>query len=576
MSLPLRSLNTGLLAVTALVLSACGEESTGPTDLPPTVPATSAFVTVSATSSRITWNSVSDATSYVLQRATGATGDNFVALTLPAGSRDTTFLDTGLEPSATYRYRVQAIRPSGPSQFSAIISGTTLAPGGARGVINANITASRTLFADTTYTLSGFIQVANGATLTIQPGTRIVGDTTTAGVGSSLFITRGARIDAQGTAANPIVFTSGRAAGSRLPGEWGGLIIIGNGIINRAAPVTLEGTGTTTNNPAQVYSGGDNNADNSGILRYVRVEFAGYATAANQELNSFTFAAVGSGTRMEYLQTLAGLDDSFEWFGGAADGRFLVSYESGDDHFDISEGFVGRLQFMIAMQTRIIQPRAAAGSPSTDPQGIENDGCAGSGCAAGENSTPLTIPVMANFTLMGVGTGNGVTLPTAGGRGAMLRRGTGGFYVNGVIARWPRAAISFRDTSTLIRQTEGNFGLSNILTADNGALFDPQVTPIVANTVRQYTVDTTANRISTVAGTATSLFTSVTEALPANGAIFDWAPPATGAAATGGLTTFTGNLLTRAGTVVTGTAYRGAADPAGTKWWQGWTAYAIN
>ena len=368
-----------------------------------------------------------------------------------------------------------------------------------------------------------------------------------------------------------------RSAGQRQAGDWGGLIIIGNGVINRSGSITIEGTGNGANNPAQTYSGGTNNADNSGILRYVRVEFAGYATATDQELNSFTLAALGSGTKLEYLQVMAGLDDSFEFFGGAADGKWLVSYEAGDDHFDLSEGYIGRLQFLIAMQTRIIPPRSAAGSPSSDPQGIENDGCGGAGCDLGQNSTPLTIPILANFTLLGVGTTNGVTLPAAGGRGAMLRRGTGGYYVNGIIARWPSSAISFRDTTTFIRRTEGNFVLSNILFAENGALFDPQTAPSgIISSTRQYTADTTANRLSTVAGTASALFTSVPSAQPSAGASLDWAPPAAGAAASGGLATFTDALLTKAGTIVSGTAYRGAADPAGVKWWQGWTTYTIN
>lgn len=567
-----RSQPAGLLAGAALALAACSsDKTTGPTDLPP---ANAAVTAPSATSARITWGKVSDATSYTVQRAPGATGGTFATIS-PAGLTDTVFVDSGLEPSAAYRYRVQATRASGASQYSAEVSVTTKAPGTAASTITANITASRTLFADTTYTLQGFIQVANGATLTIQPGTKIFGDFAT--TGSSLFITRGAKIDAQGTAANPIVFTSSRAAGSRQPGDWGGLIIIGNGLINRSGSITIEGTGNGANNPAQTYSGGTSNTDNSGILRYVRVEFAGYATATDQELNSFTIAAVGSGTRMEYLQSMSGLDDAFEWFGGAVDGKWLVSYEAGDDHFDISEGYVGRLQYLIGMQTRIIPPRSSAGSPSSDPQGIENDGCNGAGCDLGQNSTPFTIPILANFTLIGVGTSNGVTLPAAGGRGAMLRRGTGGYYVNGIIARWPSSAISFRDTTTFIRQTEGNFVLSNILFAENGALFDPQVFTLgVISATRQYAADTTVNKLSTVAGTASALFTSVPSAQPASGATFDWAPPAAGAAATGGLATFTGALQTKAGTFITGTAYRGAADPVGTKWWSGWTTYAIN
>ncbi len=561
------------LVASSLVLSACGSDGpAAPTDLPPT----SAAVTApSATTARVTWSRVSDATNYVVQRAVGASGGTFATVS-PATQTDTVLVDTGLEPSAVYRYRVQAIRASGPSQYTNEASVTTAAPGTVSGVISGNITANRTLYADTVYTLLGFIQVTNGATLTIQPGTRIRGDTAAVNVGSSLFITRGAKIDAQGTAANPIVFTSGRAARSRQPGDWGGLIIIGRGVINKTGNVTIEGTGVGTNNPAQVYSGGADNTDNSGILRYVRIEFAGFATAPNQELNSLTLAAVGSGTRIEYIQTLAGLDDSYEWFGGAVDGKYLVSYESGDDHFDMSEGYVGRLQYLIAMQTRIIPPRPNAGSPSTDPQGIENDGCDGAACPTGQASTPLTIPVVANFTLYGTGTTNGVTLPAGGGRGMLLRRGTGGFYVNGVVGRFPVAGVSFRDTTTFQRLTAGDFGLSNILFAENGNVFEPQATPIVSNTVRHYSVDTTANNLRTVAGTASALFTSVSVTQPANGATFDWAPVTGGPAASGGLATFTGTLLTRAGTFIAGTAFRGAADPAGPKWWNGWTTYAID
>src|SRR4029450_1456552 len=257
----------------------------------------------------------------------------------------------------------------------------------------------------------------NGATLTIQPGTKIMGDFAT--LGSSLFILRGAKINAVGTAANPIVFTSSRPVGQRQPGDWGGLILIGNAKINRTGTVNVEGTGTDGNavvsgkNYTVAYSGGTADDDNSGTLSYVRVEFAGYAPLQDQELNSFTFAAVGSGTRISYLQTMAGLDDSYEFFGGGLVGDHLVSYEAGDDHFDMSESFRGKLQYLIALQTTQITPRTGSGSLATDPEGIENGGCNGGGCDLGYNSTPFTIPVIANFTL--IGTGDAATSGTSGG-----------------------------------------------------------------------------------------------------------------------------------------------------------------
>lgn len=440
-----------------------------------------------------------------------------------------------------------------------------IAPGAA--VISSSITASRTLYKDTVYTLQGFVQVANGATLTIQAGTRIEGDFAT--VGSSLFITRGARISAIGTAAEPIVFTSSRPVGQRQAGDWGGLVIIGNGIINRAAPVILEGTGTGASNPSQEYSGGNNNADNSGTLRYVRVEFAGYATATDAELNSFTFAAVGSGTTFEYLESLYGLDDSFEFFGGAVDGKYFVSYESGDDHFDMSEGYKGRLQFLIGYQSAKVVVRPGAGNASNDPQGIENDGCNGTGCATGQNSSPYTTPVVANFTMVGTGTGTDVD-PTSGGYGAILRRGTGGYYVNGIIARWPKGAVGLRDsTTTKVRITDGIFDLRNVLVVESPSIFSTTSGGFVLT-------DSVTRSIVRDAGASTaSLFTTFT--MPATApASFDWAPPVGSLAASGGLTTFSGNMATAAGTVVLGTAYRGAAAPGGTKWWAGWTSYAKN
>ncbi|MBA3579069.1 MAG: hypothetical protein H0W42_03690 [Gemmatimonadaceae bacterium] len=434
-------------------------------------------------------------------------------------------------------------------------------------VISSDITTNRTLDSDTTYTLSGFIHVANGATLTIEAGTKIVGKFDVPG--SSLFILPGARINAVGTAAKPIVFTSEKSSG-RQAGDWGGLIIIGNGVINKTGTPIIEGTGNSSANPQVTYGGGTNNADNSGTLSYVRVEFAGYATAADQELNSFTFAAVGSGTQMSFLQSLYGLDDAFEWFGGAADARNLVSYESGDDHFDISEGFIGRLQFIIAFQSIVPTARPAAGGASGDPQGIENDNCDGAACSAGRNSLPRNDPLVANFTL--VGTGTGVVDATSGGIGMMLRRGTAGSYVNGIVARWPRAAISLRDAETVAQATAGTLVLKNIYVVQTGPTFQAQ-----SGSTVQGSVDLAANNIEVTGGTTTaaSVFTAL-PATPGTAADLDWSMAAGAAPRTGGTGAFTGALATKAGASVSGTSYRGAADPAGAKWWAGWTNYARN
>lgn len=553
-----RVLLASLCSIAAL--AACSDDNGGTGPSTPQPPAGLTAQALGATSVQVAFTPVSGATRYVVQRADGAAGGTFATVGEPTTPP---FTDTGVLPNTTYRYQVATVSGTQTSTFSTAVVVTT--PDKPVEVITQNITANTTWTSDKDYLLQGFIKVTNGATLVIEAGTTIRGDFNT--LGSSLFVLRGARIQAIGTAANPIVFTSSRPAGQRQAGDWGGLIIVGNGIINRGQPVILEGTGTGASNPAVDYAGGNNNADNSGTLRYVRIEFAGYATAPDAELNTLTLAAVGSGTTIEYVQGMNGLDDTFEWFGGAVDSRYLVSYNAGDDHFDASEGYVGRNQFVIGFQQVQVVPRPQAGNVSSDPQGIENDGCAGANCLNGQLSLPYTIPMFANFTL--VGPPAGVNTAGSGNVGMMLRRGTGGYYVNGVVARWSRAAISLRDQTTLDRITAGDLALRNLALAENGAVFQPQTGGTV-----QGSVDQAANAIESVAGSAASLFTSLPAAPAAT--TLDWSPAAASAIRQGGLAAFTGALATKAGTFVTATAYRGAADPNGAKWWQGWTNYAEN
>ncbi len=588
-----------LSAVALAALAACGSsDSPGPTNpggnnggnnsTPPTPISGVTATTVSSTSIRVQFVSRVGDNSYSVERAEGASGGfaQVTSVNAPAAVATLAFTDVNLKASTLYRYRVRAVANNLTSDPSPEASATTQISPSLIGVadITTDITANRTFFAETTYTLKGFIHVTNGATLTIRPGTKILGDFNTPG--SSLFVMRGARIDAQGTATQPIVFTSSRPAGSRQPGDWGGLVIVGNAPINRSGSVAIEGSGTDASttggrNYSVLYSGGTTAADNSGTMSYVRVEFAGYAPTADNELNAFTFAAVGSGTRVSYLQSMSALDDAFEFFGGALDGDHLIAYESGDDMFDFTEGFSGRLQYLIGYNSLPLTPRAGAGFASGDITGIESDGCLGTGCGLAFNSVPLTIPLVANFTLVGCGSTTNCG-GSVGGTGLSLRRGTGGFYINGVVARFPTAGISVRDQDTFVRAgaastpnvASSDLLIRNIYFTEYGqTVFQPAVT-VPQN---QYSFDLPTNSLTPGFAISQSLFAALPVPLTSPGDVtaLDWTP-ASPSISSGGSAIFPGRILAKAGSFVVPTTYLGAADPSGAKWWFGWSVYQRN
>ena len=192
-----------------------------------------------------------------------------------------------------------------------------------------------------TYLMKGWIYVGTGSVLTIEPGTVIKGDKDTQ---AALIVEPGGKLIAEGTKDAPIVFTSEQPKGQRKPGDWGGLIICGNaknnqGVLNQQ----IEGGPRTKH-------GGNDDADNSGILRYVRVEFAGYPFQKDKEINGITFGSVGSGTTIDHLQVSYSNDDSYEWFGGNVNCKYLVAYNGWDDEFDTDNGFSGKVQYCLSIR----------------------------------------------------------------------------------------------------------------------------------------------------------------------------------------------------------------------------------
>jgi len=265
------------------------------------------------------------------------------------------------------------------------------------------------------YLLQGVVYVDSLATLTIEAGTVIRGDANT--VISSLVVQRGATIIANGTPCNPIVFTSSKAIGARVRGDWGGLTILGRGLTNQGNDVNIEGIGA--NEPRARY-GGNNNADNSGSLKYIRIEYAGFAIAAGNELNSLTFGGVGSGTTVDFIQTSFGNDDAFEWFGGAVNCKHLVAYRTLDDDFDTDFGYSGLVQFGLGIK----DPTVADDPAISTSEGFESDNNA----ASPFTPTPKTSASFYNITQIGAfrcGTNaGGITQPTVNGfrRGVRIRR----------------------------------------------------------------------------------------------------------------------------------------------------------
>lgn len=282
--------------------------------------------------------------------------------------------------------------------------------------VSGIITANTTWTKNNVYLLQGLVFVDSGVTLTIEAGTVVRGDANT--IISTLIIQRNAKLIANGTPCNPIVFTSSKAAGSRVKGDWGGIVILGKGLNNLGTEVPVEGIGNTN---VRGRHGGNVPNDNSGSLTYARVEFAGYQIAVDNELNGITFGSVGSGTTIDYVQTSFGFDDAFEWFGGSVNCKHLVSYRNLDDDFDTDNGYSGTVQFALGIKDPAISDNGTSTS-----EGWESDN---NGTSPYTN-TPKTSGKFYNVTQIGAfrcgSNAGGITQPSAiyFRRGARLRRNT--------------------------------------------------------------------------------------------------------------------------------------------------------
>jgi len=316
----------------------------------------------------------------------------------------------------------QPVIPSGPTFRTVTLSG--------------RITKDTTLYAKDYNYLAGLVYITKGVTLTVEEGAKVMGKYSGSDV-SALIVCRGAKIIAQGSLDHPIIFTS--ASANPKSGDWGGIVLAGTAPINTSFTVAgnsvtglyqIEGGVDNANGDGLAGSGDAdfptaNPTDNSGVLSYVRIEYAGYAYQPDKEINSLTMAAVGSGTTIDHVQTSFGKDDSFEWFGGTVNCKYLIAYKGQDDDFDTDNGFSGNVQFGIGI-------RDSAIADISKSEAFESDNN-----ATGTTALPKTTAVFSNMTVIGPratlsNVGNSLFLAAA-----QIRRNSGISIENSVILGYP-------------------------------------------------------------------------------------------------------------------------------------------
>jgi hypothetical protein len=345
--------------------------------------------------------------------------------------------------------------------------------------VTADITTNTTWTTGKTYKIAGLIYVRNNATLTIQPGVVVKGLSSVNG--TALIVTKGSKLNAIGTATSPIVFTSGKTvAQGRQPGDWGGIILLGRAGFNTNNGLNnIEGITANVNTE---YGGGASpiNNDDSGTLKYVRIEFGGYVFSPNNEINGLTMGAVGNGTTIDYVQVSYTNDDAFEWFGGSVNCKHLVSYRNLDDDFDTDNGYKGIVQFGL-----IVRDPSIADNPSVSTsESFESDNnAAGTASGAGLDSTSA---IFTNITSVGPSfraTLSPTTSVAVGHERALrLRRATQLKVYNSIFMDF-KQSIVFVDAALAVgNANSGSLKFVNNIMAGNVGTFTGGVNPTSLNT----------------------------------------------------------------------------------------------
>ncbi|MDW9380470.1 hypothetical protein [Chryseobacterium sp. JV558] len=425
-------------------------------------------------------------------------------------------------------------------------------------ILSGKITSSMTLKANKIYKLRGLVYVTNGATLTIEPGTKIVGE---ADKNGALIITKGSKIMAEGTAANPIIFTSEKPSPKR--GDWAGVVILGNAPTN-ASFGGVNGIGEIeggiNNSDGLGLYGGNNAADNSGVLKYVRIEYAGYAFLPDKEINGLTFGGVGNGTTVDYVEVAYANDDSFEWFGGTVNCSHLISYKGLDDDFDTDNGFSGNIQFGIGVRDSQIADVSGSNAFESD-----ND-------ANGSTLTPQTSATFSNMTIIGP-----INSLAPGSINALfqnalqIRRNSSISVFNSVFTGFP---VGLFIDATKGAPTDNNI-VGNKLFFENNVLAGSP-TPLKFGPSTSTPTTYTLNDLTTWFNAKGNTILASTADVKLAGA---WAPAGTtpNFTPTAGSPLLTGGAFTnpKLATWFTQVTYKGAVKDATDTWYAGWTNFNL-
>ena len=414
-------------------------------------------------------------------------------------------------------------------------------------VVSGRITSDMTWGSGSYWVLRGAVFVEAPARLTIDAGTEIFGEFATNG---TLIIARGARILANGTAGAPIVFSSDQPIGERGRADWGGLII------NGRAPLNVPGGEAVGEGDTGTYGGSDP-ADDSGHLRYVRVEFAGTEFSPDNELNGIAFQGVGSNTEVDHVMVKYNKDDGLEFFGGTVAVKHVVLQGIADDSVDWTDGWTGKGQFIIVMQ-----------SGDDADQGIEADNNGDN-----NNLTPRSNPTLYNLTLVGdPDTDEG----SESDIGMLLREGTSATIRNFIVLGFKEASIDIDHTATYDQVDNGSLTLGSGIIHGNCIVSgcDGQFRPDSDDGAR--TDDGETATMDIVTDSPNVSFVDPMLADPYNLSSPDYRPAATSPALNG---TVTAAMPPMNDTFIETADFIGAVGPAGggkDTWWQGWTDFATN